>query len=215
MALRPLDELCPSRAAQQYSPRVPSPQPRFLGKMVCSVWGGAYPRHLGVRKATGISIVRGCISHTTLSRTVNQALDLPSDTATVVYMSPVSRGGCRHGGRNRKSHGYRGVYDTSRRHVTRLRRTEVGCVPLAAVWVCCLLGAQSGVLSFYPAVGKAQKGHRSRQGHLSAGRTPSESGVRGFPVHPESPEARPGSQGDLSADRGPAKLPGKSTSPLG
>jgi len=96
MALRPLDELCPSLAALQYSPSVPSAQPRLPGKMVCSVWGGAYPRHLPVRSAGGISTVRICISHTTSSRTVNQALDLPSDTATVVYVSLVSR--CRHDG---------------------------------------------------------------------------------------------------------------------
>ena len=149
----------PSRAARKCSPRVPSPQPRFPGKRVCSLGRrGAYPRHMGVGSASGISTVRCCVSHTALSCTIYQALDLPSDTATVVYVSLVSRGGGRNGGRNRKSHVYRGLCDTSRQHITILRWSVVGCVQLAAVWVCCLLGAQSGVLSFYPAAGKSTKG---------------------------------------------------------
>ena len=45
-AFTPLDELGPSLAARQYSRSVPSAQPRFPGKMVYSVWGGAYPRRL-------------------------------------------------------------------------------------------------------------------------------------------------------------------------
>ena len=44
--------------------------------------------------ASVISTVRSCISHTTSSRTVNQALDLPSDTATMVYVCLGSRSGC-------------------------------------------------------------------------------------------------------------------------
>jgi len=73
--------------------------------------------------------------------------------------------------------------------------------------------AQSGVLSFYPAAGKSTKGPEPDMAICQQDEHLLESGVRGFSVHPESPEARLGSQGDLSVDRWPAKVPGKSTSP--
>jgi hypothetical protein len=135
MALMRLDESRPSRAVPQHSPSVLSAQPRFPGgKMVCSVLGGAYPRHLRVRSGSGYqsSVTRWSrTSHPTTSRTVNQALDLPSDTATMVYASRRRRR-CRHGGRSRKSYGHRGLCDAGSRHVTTLRWTVlVGCVALA------------------------------------------------------------------------------------
>lgn len=72
-------------------------------------------------------VVRSCITHTTTSRTVDQALDLPSDTATVIYVSLVSRCRRRHGGRNRKGYGYRGLCDASSRHVYDSRMCATRC----------------------------------------------------------------------------------------
>ena len=205
VALRPLGELCPSPAARQYSPRVPSPQPRLPCKMVCNVWGGAYPRHLRVRSANGISTARSCIIHTTLSRTVNQALDLLSDTAAVVYVSLVSRGGCGHGGRNRKSRAYRGLCDISRRHVTRLRWMVVGCVPLVAVWVCCFSAEWSAVILSRNR--RSTKGTELNRAIYQQGVT-NTFGIRSprFPYTPGIPRG-----GTRLA--GPGNVPGKSTAP--
>ena len=150
--------------------------------------------------------------HTTSSRTVNQALDLPSDTATVIDVRLVTRCGCQHGGRNRKSYGYRGVRDTSRRHVTILRWRVVGCVPLAAMGLLFHRSAEwsAAILSRSR---QSTKGPEVDMGHLSAALTNTGQTPR-LPCIPGIPRGETGFAGGSTGRWVPGKVPDKSTPDL-